>query len=144
MSLFQFYSYIDGSLHVSGPQAHPQENSHSCSHKMHGTKSLKSVYIVCFIILFCWQACRGHEEDHPDCYWGRRRTWSSHVLDYLSEICTSRNPNNRVRLYSELYNVIEKWKICSPVVITVPDAWCIYKWLQTKYKANMHKHSMSS
>jgi hypothetical protein len=32
MSLFQFYSYIDGSLHVSGPQAHPQENSHSCSH----------------------------------------------------------------------------------------------------------------
>jgi hypothetical protein len=32
MSLFQFYSYIDASLHVSGPQAHPQENSHSCSH----------------------------------------------------------------------------------------------------------------
>jgi hypothetical protein len=32
MSLFQFYSFVDGSLHVSGPQAHPQENSHSCSH----------------------------------------------------------------------------------------------------------------
>jgi hypothetical protein len=32
MLLFQFYSYIDGSLHVSGQQAHPQENSHSCSH----------------------------------------------------------------------------------------------------------------
>ena len=32
MSLFQFYSYIDGSLHVSGPQAHLQEISHSCSH----------------------------------------------------------------------------------------------------------------
>jgi hypothetical protein len=32
MSLFQFYSYIDGSLHISGLQAHPQENSHSCSH----------------------------------------------------------------------------------------------------------------
>jgi hypothetical protein len=32
MSLFQFYSYIDGSLHVLGPQAHPQENSHNCSH----------------------------------------------------------------------------------------------------------------
>jgi hypothetical protein len=32
MSLFQFYSYIDGSLHFSGLQAHPQENSHSCSH----------------------------------------------------------------------------------------------------------------
>jgi hypothetical protein len=32
MSLFQFYPYIDGSLHVSGLQAHPQENSHSCSH----------------------------------------------------------------------------------------------------------------
>jgi hypothetical protein len=29
---FNLYSYIDGSLHVSGPQAHPQENSHSCSH----------------------------------------------------------------------------------------------------------------
>jgi hypothetical protein len=32
MSLFQFYSYIDGSLHVSGLQAYLQENSHSCSH----------------------------------------------------------------------------------------------------------------
>jgi len=32
MSLFQFHSYIDGSLHVSGPQAHLQENSHSCPH----------------------------------------------------------------------------------------------------------------
>jgi hypothetical protein len=32
MSLFQFYSYIDGSPHVSCLQAHPQENSHSCSH----------------------------------------------------------------------------------------------------------------
>ena len=62
MSLFQFYSYIAGSLHVSGPQAHPQESSHSSSHnhwfsactalavcsvfiphveRMHGTKGLK-------------------------------------------------------------------------------------------------------
>ena len=32
MSLFQFYSYIAGSLHVSGPQAHLQESSYSCSH----------------------------------------------------------------------------------------------------------------
>ena len=32
MSLFQFYSYIAGSLHVSGPQANLQESSHSCSH----------------------------------------------------------------------------------------------------------------
>jgi len=28
----QFYSYIAGSLHVSGPQAHLQESSYSCSH----------------------------------------------------------------------------------------------------------------
>ena len=32
MSLFRFYLYIAGSLHVSRPQAHPQESSHSCSH----------------------------------------------------------------------------------------------------------------
>jgi len=32
MLLFQFYSYIAGSLHVSGAQAHLQESSHSCSH----------------------------------------------------------------------------------------------------------------
>jgi hypothetical protein len=31
MSLFQFYSYFDGSLHISSPQAHLQENSHSGS-----------------------------------------------------------------------------------------------------------------
>jgi len=28
----RFYSYIAGSLHVSGPQAHLQESSYSCSH----------------------------------------------------------------------------------------------------------------
>ena len=32
MSLFQFYSYIDGSLQVSGLKTHLQESSHSCSH----------------------------------------------------------------------------------------------------------------
>jgi len=32
MSLFHFYLYIAGSLHVSGPQAHPQDSSHNCSH----------------------------------------------------------------------------------------------------------------
>jgi hypothetical protein len=32
MSLFQFYSYINRPLHVSGLQAHPQKNSHSCSY----------------------------------------------------------------------------------------------------------------
>ena len=32
MSLF--YSYIAGSLHVSAPQAHLQENSYSCSHNL--------------------------------------------------------------------------------------------------------------
>jgi len=29
MSRFEFYLYIAGSLHVSGPQAHPQESSHN-------------------------------------------------------------------------------------------------------------------
>jgi len=46
MSLFQFYSYIDGSLHVSGPQAHLQENSHSCSHNH-------------------WNSCVNSPEDGP-------------------------------------------------------------------------------
>ena len=32
MSLFQLYLYIARSLHISGPPAHPQESSHSCSH----------------------------------------------------------------------------------------------------------------
>jgi len=32
MSPFPFYLCIAGSLHVSGPQAHLQESSHSCSH----------------------------------------------------------------------------------------------------------------
>jgi hypothetical protein len=32
MSLLKFYSYIDRSLHLSGLQAHPQKNSHGCSH----------------------------------------------------------------------------------------------------------------
>ena len=52
MSLFQFYSYIDGSLHVSGPQAHLQENSHSCSHKLLRTNG-------------CVNSCVNSPEDGP-------------------------------------------------------------------------------
>jgi len=47
MSLFQFYSYIDGSLHVSGPQAHLQENSHSCSHNH--WFSIRTVLVACSV-----------------------------------------------------------------------------------------------
>jgi len=49
MSLFQFYSYIDGSLHVSGPQAHPQESSHSCSHN--------HWFSVCTALAVCSVCC---------------------------------------------------------------------------------------
>jgi len=47
MSLFQFYSYIDGSLHVSGPQDHPQENSHSCSHNH--WFSIRTILVACSV-----------------------------------------------------------------------------------------------
>jgi len=40
MSLF--YSYIAGSLHVSGPQAHLQESSYSCSHNHWFTQSTQT------------------------------------------------------------------------------------------------------
>ena len=54
MSLFQFYLYIAGSLHVSGPQAHPQESSHNhwfsvctalvaCSHTEHATRAVQTL-----------------------------------------------------------------------------------------------------
>ena len=45
MSLFQFYSYIDGSLHVSGLQAHLQESSHSCSHN--------HWFSICTVLVAC-------------------------------------------------------------------------------------------
>ena len=49
MSLFQFYLYIAGSLHVSGPQAHPQESSHSCSHNCWFT--------ICTALAVCSVCC---------------------------------------------------------------------------------------
>jgi len=49
MSIFQFYLYIAGSLHVSGPQAHPQESSHSCSHNhWFGVCTALAVCSVCW------------------------------------------------------------------------------------------------
>ena len=48
MSLFQFYSYIDGSPHVSGPQAHLQENSHSCS--LNYWFSIRTVLVACSVL----------------------------------------------------------------------------------------------
>ena len=48
MSLF--YSYIAGSLHVSGPQAHLQESSYSCSHNHWFLKFLcRSVRVLCVL-----------------------------------------------------------------------------------------------
>ena len=52
MSLFQFYLYIVGSLHVSGPPAHPQESSHSCSHK--------HWFGVCTALTVCSVCCTQH------------------------------------------------------------------------------------
>jgi len=54
MSLFQFYSYIDGSLRVSGPRAHLQENSHSCSHNH--WFSIRTVLVACSV------CCAQHTE----------------------------------------------------------------------------------
>jgi len=47
MSLF--YSYIAGSLHVSGPQAHLQERSYSCSHN--------HWFRVCTALVTCSVCC---------------------------------------------------------------------------------------
>jgi len=60
MSLFQFYSYIDGSLHVSGPQAHLQENSHSCSHN-HWLR----LFIAPPVTNGCEKSCVNSPEDGP-------------------------------------------------------------------------------
>jgi len=49
MSLFQFYLYIAGCLHVSGPQAHPQESSRSCSHN--------HWFSVCTALAVCCVCC---------------------------------------------------------------------------------------
>jgi len=61
MSLFQFYSYIDGSLHVSGPQAHLQENSHSCSHNH--WFNIRTVLVACSVC--CGNSCVSSPEDGP-------------------------------------------------------------------------------
>ena len=47
MSLF--YSYIAGSLHVSGPQVHLQESSYSCSHN--------HWFSVCTALFACSVCC---------------------------------------------------------------------------------------
>ena len=49
MSLFQFYLYIAGSIHVSGSQAHPQESSYSCSHN--------HWFSVCTALAVCSVCC---------------------------------------------------------------------------------------
>jgi len=48
MSLF--YSYIAGSLHVSGPQTHLQESSCSCSHN--------HWFSICTALVACSVCCR--------------------------------------------------------------------------------------
>jgi len=76
MSLFQFYSYIEGSLYVSGPQAHLQKNSHSCSHNH--WFSIRTVLVACSVCIQntraerygywtngCGNSCVNSPEDGP-------------------------------------------------------------------------------
>ena len=73
MSLFQFYSYVDGYLHVSGPQAHLQENSHSCSHNhWFGIRTVLVAYrtreqngMDTVRTNGCWNSCVNSPEDGP-------------------------------------------------------------------------------
>jgi len=64
MSLFQFYSYIDGSLHVSGPQVHLQESSYSCSHN--------HWFSICTILVAC-SVCCSLQSTRPERY----RYWTN-------------------------------------------------------------------
>ena len=65
MSLIQFYSFIDGSLHVSGPQAHLQESSHSCSHN--------HWFSVCIVQVTCSVCCgRSSWSPRPATTYGAR------------------------------------------------------------------------
>ena len=76
MSLFPVNLYIDGSLHVSGPQAHLQENSHSCSHNH--WFSIRTVLLACSVYIQntrperygywtngCGNSCVNSSEDGP-------------------------------------------------------------------------------
>ena len=65
MSLFQFYSYIAGSLHVSGPQAHLQESSHSCSHN--------HWFSICTALVACSVCCHNRQSTWPEQY----RHWTN-------------------------------------------------------------------
>ena len=51
-----FYSYIAGSLHVSGPPAHLQESSYSCSHNH--WLSFRAALLVCSVYCHNTQSTR--------------------------------------------------------------------------------------
>jgi len=63
MSLF--YSYIAGSLHVSGPPAHLQESSYSCSHNH--WLSFRAALLVCSVYCHNTQSTRAE----------RHRNWTN-------------------------------------------------------------------
>jgi hypothetical protein len=96
MSLFQFYSYIDESLHVSGLQARPQENSHSCSHKswFSGCTVQAACSIRFFFVLF------------------RSYSWKFLVVYYkythicLCSFCVVRHPVETLYVYYRNFKVV--------------------------------------
>ena len=58
------------------------------------------------------QTRRSDEENHPDCYRWRRRTWSPHVPHHLPEVCSSSHSHHRIWLYPKFYHVISRAEIC--------------------------------
>jgi hypothetical protein len=83
MSLFQFYSYFDGSLHVSAPQAHPQKNSHNGSHN-HWFSGC-TVQVACF-------ACCGPSHNMQS----TRPEWYSHWTNGCVKSCVNSSEDGPV------------------------------------------------
>ena len=109
MSLF--YSYITGSLHVSGPQAHLQESSYSCSHNHWFSICplwTRALYVVQSTrperyrhwTNGCVNSCTNSPEDGP--------VGPKHLetQQYTNKIVTSVGLNS---IYPFLFNSISRW-----------------------------------
>ena len=122
MSLFQFYLYIAGSIHVSGPQAHPQESSNGCSHN--------HWFSVCTALAVCSVCCAYIQSTRPEQY----RHWTNGCVN--SRVTSPEDgpvgPKHvEIRQYINIIEIVTSVGFYS---ICWKDAW--YKKLKRLYLLN--------
>jgi len=129
MSLF--YSYIAGSLHVSGPQAHLQESSYCCSHNHWFSICplwTRALYVFSLFYSVCINTNRLAPARNKSIYYVYEPVWiftqaTSSVISSWFIICSSWSPNSAFICSIDTKHIFNRLRTILTVSLLYRESW---------------------